>query len=131
MYGPWTLVLSVIIKYSPLGEKLMTITVGERPDNGSPFDGTTDIAFGPNGRLYITDGYGNARILEYTPDGTRVKQWGKPGTGPGEFSLPHAIQIDEKGTVYVADLGKTAGSRSSTSTEISSARFPTLDGSIR
>jgi hypothetical protein len=94
---------SVIIKYSPLGEKLMTITVGERPDNGSPFDGTTDIAFGPNGRLYITDGYGNARILEYTPDGKRVKQWGKPGTGPGEFSLPHAIQIDEKGTVYVAD----------------------------
>lgn len=94
---------SVIIKYSPLGEKLMTITVGERPDNGSPFDGTTDIAFGPNGRLYITDGYGNARVLEYTPDGKRVKQWGKPGTGPGEFSLPHAIQIDEKGTVYVAD----------------------------
>jgi DNA-binding beta-propeller fold protein YncE len=94
---------STVIKYSPLGEKLMTITVGERPDNGSPFNGTTDIAFGPNGRLYITDGYGNARVLEYTPDGKRVKQWGKPGTGPGEFSLPHAIQIDEKGTVYVAD----------------------------
>jgi hypothetical protein len=94
---------SVIIEYSPLGEKLMTITVGEQPDNGSPFDGTTDIAFGPNGRLYITDGYGNARVLEYTCDGKRVKQWGKPGTGPGEFSLPHAIQIDEKGTVYVAD----------------------------
>jgi hypothetical protein len=94
---------SVVIKYSPLGEKLMTITVGERPDNGSPFNGTTDIAFGPNGRLYITDGYGNARVLEYTPDGKRVKQWGKPGLGPGEFSLPHAIQIDEKGTVYVAD----------------------------
>jgi DNA-binding beta-propeller fold protein YncE len=94
---------SVVIKYSPLGEKLMTITVGERPDNGSPFDGTTDIAFGPNGRLYITDGYGNARVLEYTPDGKRVKQWGKPGAGPGEFSLPHVIQIDEKGTVYVAD----------------------------
>jgi len=45
---------STVIKYSPLGEKLMTITVGERPDNGSPFNGSTDIAFGPNGRLYIT-----------------------------------------------------------------------------
>jgi|SRR5271163_354811 len=94
---------STIIKYSPLGEKLMILTVGERPDNGSPFNGTTDIAFGPNGHVYITDGYGNARVLEYTPDGKKVKQWGKPGKGPGEFSLPHAIQIDEKGTVYVAD----------------------------
>jgi sugar lactone lactonase YvrE len=94
---------STVIKYSPLGEKLMTITVGEQPDNGSQFNGTTDIAFGPNGRLFITDGYGNARVLEYSPDGKRVKQWGKPGTGPGEFRLPHAIQIDEKGTIYVAD----------------------------
>jgi hypothetical protein len=94
---------STLIKYSPLGEKLMTISVGEQPENGSSFNGTTDVAFGPNGRIYITDGYGNARVLEYTPDGKRVKQWGKAGTGPGDFRLPHAIQIDEEGTVYVAD----------------------------
>jgi 6-bladed beta-propeller len=94
---------SVVIKYSPLGEKLMTIAVGEQPENGSPFNGTTDVAFGPNGRIFITDGYGNARVLEYSPDGKRVKQWGKSGTGPGEFRLPHAIQIDDKGTMYVAD----------------------------
>jgi DNA-binding beta-propeller fold protein YncE len=94
---------SVVIKYSSLGKKLMTIKVGEQPENGSPFNGTTDIAFAPNGRLFITDGYGNARVLEYTADGRRVKQWGQPGRGPGEFRLPHAIQIDEKGTIYVAD----------------------------
>ena len=94
---------SVIIKYSPLGEKLMTIAVGEQPENGSTFSGTTDIAFAPNGHLFITDGYGNARVLEYTPDGKRVKQWGRAGSGPGELRLPHAIEIDEKGIVYVAD----------------------------
>jgi sugar lactone lactonase YvrE len=94
---------SVVIKYSPIGEKLMTIVVGEQPQTSNGFDGTTDIAFGPNGRLFITDGYGNARVLEYTADGKRVKQWGKAGAGPGEFHLPHAIQIDEEGTVYVAD----------------------------
>jgi DNA-binding beta-propeller fold protein YncE len=94
---------SVVQKYSPFGRKLMTITVGEQPENGSAFNGATDIAFGPNGHLFITDGYGNSRILEYTPDGNRVKQWGKPGTGPGEFHLPHAIQIDPEGTIYVAD----------------------------
>lgn len=94
---------SNVIKYSSLGKKLMTIAVGEQPNNGSPFNGTTDVAFGPNGHVFIADGYGNARILEYTSDGKRVKQWGKPGAGPGEFNLPHAIQIDEKGTIYVAD----------------------------
>jgi len=62
---------STVIKYSPLGRKLMTITVGEQPDNGSPFDGTTDVAFGPNGRIFITDGYGNARVLEYSAEGKR------------------------------------------------------------
>jgi len=94
---------SNVIKYSALGKKLMTISVGEQPDNGSQFDGTTDVAFGPNGRLFITDGYGNARVLEYTAEGKRVKQWGKPGTAPGEFNLPHAIQIDGQGIIYVAD----------------------------
>ena len=94
---------STVIKYSPCGRKLMTITVGGQPDNGSPFNGTTDIAFGPSGRLFITDGYGNARILEYSAKGRKVKEWGRRGTGPGEFNLPHAIQIDEKGTIYVAD----------------------------
>jgi 6-bladed beta-propeller len=101
----WTVdaAASVVMKYSPLGEKRMTIVVGEQPEGRGAFNGTTDIAFGPKGRLFITDGYGNARVLEYTPDGKRVKQWGKRGTGPGEFRLPHAIQIDEEGTVYVAD----------------------------
>ena len=94
---------STVIKYSPQGDKLMTIEVGEQPQTRSAFNGTTDIAFGPNGRLFITDGYGNARVLEYSPDGKRVKQWGTPGTGPGEFKLPHSIQIDEKGVIYVAD----------------------------
>jgi len=94
---------SIVVKYSPLGKKLMTITVGEQPETGSAFNGTTDIAFAPNGHLFITDGYGNARVLEYTPDGERVKQWGTRGSGPGEFRLPHAIQIDEEGTIFVAD----------------------------
>jgi sugar lactone lactonase YvrE len=94
---------SKVIEYSALGKKLTTISVGGQPENGGSFRGTTDIAFAPNGHLYITDGYGNARVMEYTADGKLVKQWGKPGTGPGEFNLPHAIQIDEHGVIYIAD----------------------------
>jgi DNA-binding beta-propeller fold protein YncE len=94
---------STIIKYSRLGEKLMTIRVGEQPDTGSPFNGTTDIAFAPDGHLLISDGYGNARILEYSADGKRLTQWGRPGQASGEFHLPHAIQIAADCTIYVAD----------------------------
>jgi sugar lactone lactonase YvrE len=94
---------STVIKYSPLGRKLMTIVVGEQKENGSPFNGTTDIAFGPGGHLFITDGYGNARVLEYSADGRRLRQWGEAGQGPGQFHLPHAIQIASDRTLYVAD----------------------------
>jgi streptogramin lyase len=94
---------SLVIKYSPAGRKLLTIIVGRAPDTDSPFRGATDVAFAPNGHVLIADGYGNARILEYTADGQRIREWGRPGTGPGEFHLPHAIQISRGGIVYVAD----------------------------
>jgi sugar lactone lactonase YvrE len=94
---------SQLIKYSPSGKKLFTISVAEQPDTGSPFNGTTDVAFAKNGHLFITDGYGNARVLEYSASGKRLHQWGTAGDGPGQFNLPHALQIAEDGTIYVAD----------------------------
>jgi DNA-binding beta-propeller fold protein YncE len=95
---------SVVLKFTPEGKQLLKIEVGEQPTGRtSRFVGTTDIAFGPNGRLFISDGYRNARILEYTADGKRVHQWGTPGNGPGQFRLPHGISIDQDGVLYVAD----------------------------
>lgn len=97
---------SVVLKFSPQGEKLREIDVGEvAPADKCAFPtlcGATDIAFGPNGRLFISDGYGNARILEYTSDGRRVKAWGNSGTGPGQFQIPHGIVFDGK-NLLVAD----------------------------
>ena len=94
---------SMIFKFTPLGEKLMEISVGGQPAAKSGFTGTTDIAFAPNGHLYISDGYGNARILEYSAGGERLREWGSAGTGPGQFRQPHGIAVDEDGIVYVAD----------------------------
>ena len=95
---------SMVIKYSSTGEKLMEISVGGQPENcNGAFCGTSDVAFGPDDRIFISDGYRNARILEYTADGQKVREWGAPGTGPGEFRLPHSIAIDEEGVIYVAD----------------------------
>ena len=94
---------SMIYKFTPKGEKLMEIAVGEQPVGKTPFTGTTDIAFAPNGHLYISDGYGNSRILEYSPEGKRLRQWGSAGTNPGQFRMPHGIAIDDQSIVYVAD----------------------------
>jgi DNA-binding beta-propeller fold protein YncE len=94
---------SMVLKFSPKGEKLMAISVGEQPAGGGRTKGTSDIAFGPNGRIYISDGYGNSRVLEYSAQGERVRQWGTPGSGPSQFQQPHGIAVDDEGIVYVAD----------------------------
>jgi DNA-binding beta-propeller fold protein YncE len=94
---------SMVHKFSPQGAKLLAIEVGGQPDPCGRFCSTTDVAFAPNGQIYIADGYRNARILEYTPQGKRVREWGEAGIGPGQFRLPHSIQVDSSGTIYVAD----------------------------
>ena len=94
---------SQVYKFSPEGEQLLHIDVGEMPEKDSPFRGTADIAFTSDGSLLIADGYGNARVLEYSAAGERVGEWGKRGAGPGEFNLPHAIAVDDLDVVYVGD----------------------------
>jgi hypothetical protein len=95
---------SIVTKFSPKGDKLLQINVGGQPETAqSSFRGTTDIAFGPKGRIFISDGYANARIVEYKPDGRKLREWGSAGTGPGQFHLPHSIVIDENNILYVAD----------------------------
>jgi DNA-binding beta-propeller fold protein YncE len=99
---------SVLLKFTPEGKKLQQIEVGEvAPAEKCAFPtlcGTTDVAFGPNGRIFVSDGYGNARILEYSAAGARVKVWGTAGTGPGQFQIPHGVATDGK-VLYVADRG--------------------------
>ena len=94
---------SKVFEFDRLGKKLREIQVElpEQPRGG--FQGTSDIAFAPNGDFYISDGYQNARILRFSKDGERLGEWGSAGTGPGEFDLPHGIALDPDGTVYVAD----------------------------
>lgn len=97
---------SNVLKFSRTGELLQKIEVGEVATGSRcafpGLCGTTDIAFGPNGRLFISDGYGNTRVLEYSSDGRRVKAWGSSGAAPGQFQIPHGIAVLGS-TIYVAD----------------------------
>jgi hypothetical protein len=71
--------------------------------SGEPFRRCTHTALSPKGEIYVSDGYGNARIHKYSPDGKQLMSWGEPGADPGQFNCPHNISCDADGWVYVAD----------------------------
>ena len=104
-------------KFTPEGTQVMMIgTPGKASDTGydgktiasiwrggPPFNRPTDVAVAPNGELYVCDGYGNARVHRFAADGTLIRSWGEPGSGPGQFNLPHGIGIFPDDRVFVAD----------------------------
>ena len=104
-------------QFTPEGKLLMTLGVLNTPsDTGydgknitsikrgaGPFNRPTNVAIGPQGDIYITDGYGNARVHVFSSTGQLKRSWGEPGTGPGQFYLPHGIAIDSEGRVLVCD----------------------------
>ncbi|HAE32834.1 MAG TPA: hypothetical protein DCF86_03235 [Dehalococcoidia bacterium] len=74
------------------------------PSAAGPFNYPTEMAPGPNGDIYVSDGYRNARVHRFSPDGDLINSWGEPGNGGhGQFHLPHSLLIDPDGKVYVCD----------------------------
>jgi hypothetical protein len=93
-------------KCTPEGKVLLTIGLPSKPQpfmSGEPFNRCTHTALSPSGEIYVSDGYGNARVHKYTPDGRLIKSWGEPGSDPGQFNIVHNIATDADGFVYVAD----------------------------
>jgi DNA-binding beta-propeller fold protein YncE len=71
---------------------------------GAPFNRPTDVYVSPvSGDIFATDGYGNSRVHRFKPNGEHVLSWGEPGTGPGQFSLPHNLVVLDDGRVIVCD----------------------------
>jgi DNA-binding beta-propeller fold protein YncE len=81
-----------------LAESLATIRRG-----GPPFNRPTGVALSSSGEIYVSDGYGNARVHKFTPDGTLLFSWGEPGDAPSQFRLPHSIWVDKQERVWVVD----------------------------
>ena len=93
-------------KWTSDGNLLLTLGSPDNPapeQSGEPFNRPTDIAFGLDGSLYVSDGYGNSRIHHFTPEGKLIRSWGERGTGPGQFMVPHSVAVDPTGLVYVCD----------------------------
>jgi DNA-binding beta-propeller fold protein YncE len=94
-------------KYNQQGRRLMVI--GNRqggPSNNDShvgFNRPTNLWFMPNRHFYVSDGYGNSRVVEFDQNGDWVRMWGTHGNGDGQFDLPHSVTVDSKGLVYVAD----------------------------
>jgi DNA-binding beta-propeller fold protein YncE len=85
--------------YSPLGRaNLTSIKRG-----GGPFNRPTRLAVAPNGDMYVSDGYGNARVHRFSADRQLIQSWGEPGTEPGQFNLPHSVWVHTDGRVFVCD----------------------------
>jgi DNA-binding beta-propeller fold protein YncE len=93
-----------VMKFSREGKLLLALGKrGEKGDGPDCFDRPTDVAVLPSGDFFVTDGYGNNRVMKFDAKGKLLKQWGKKGKGEGEFNLPHAICVDDKGRLYVGD----------------------------
>lgn len=97
-----------VFKFSPDGEVLMTLgKAGVAGDGPDTFNQPDDVAIAPNGDIFVSDGHtpamGNARVMKFTKDGKFIKQWGRHGSGPGEFEVPHALAFDSRGRLFVGD----------------------------
>ncbi|MSQ29130.1 MAG: hypothetical protein EXR68_01395 [Dehalococcoidia bacterium] len=107
-------------KFTLDGELMMTIGTRHQPsDTGydrsrpdslrtitrpaGPFNRPTRVAVAPNGELLVADGYGNARVHRFSPDGALLASWGEQGEGPGQFNLPHAIWLHTGGRLFICD----------------------------
>ncbi len=94
----------VVLRLNREGHVTMVLgRKGRAGETESLFNQPTDIGFGPNGEIFVTDGYGNSRVVKFDGQGQFIKAWGKKGNGPGEFNLPHTIVVDPRGRVIVGD----------------------------
>jgi DNA-binding beta-propeller fold protein YncE len=111
---PATVIGNQVFKFSPEGKLLLTLgkpggnRPGETPDQSSFWE-PNDVITNAAGEIFVAEGHNNnspyQRISKFDRNGKFLKDWGKPGSGPGEFRQPHGLAFDSKGRLFVADRG--------------------------
>ncbi len=93
-----------VMKHAPDGRVLMTLgTPGVAGAGEDTFDGPSDVLVAPDGSIFVADGHGNDRVVKFSKDGTFLMEWGGEGTLLGQFNEPHALAMDSRGRLFVAD----------------------------
>ena len=96
-----------VLKFSPAGELILALgEAGVAGSDSAHFNGPTDVVVAPSGEFFVTDGHeaeSNNRVMKFSRDGRFIKEWGGTGSAPGQFIVPHAIDIDSRGRLFVAD----------------------------
>lgn len=92
-----------VLRFTRDGKLLQALGKRHWPSLDAPFNHPTAAARAPDGEIYVADGYGNSSVHRFSADGSLLKTWGGRGDGPGAFTTPHAVAIDGKGRVLVAD----------------------------
>jgi sugar lactone lactonase YvrE len=111
-------------KFSPKGELLLSLgTAGQDGSGPNQLNQPNDVITAPDGSIFVSDGHSGqgmtsdeamqkglaagatARIIKFSADGTRIKEWGKIGVRHGEFRTPHAMAFDPMGRLWVVDRG--------------------------
>ena len=97
----------VVVKFSSTGQVLMTLgKQGVAGKGHDTFNRPSGVVVAPSGDVFVSDGHGgdsNARIVKFSKDGKYITEWGRKGTGPGEFGGLHGLALDSKGRVFVSD----------------------------
>ena len=92
-----------VLKYSPDRELIMALGTRYRASLQAPFNHPADIAVAPSGEIYVSDGYGNSCVHRFSAVGEYIASFGAPGSGPGQFRVPHSVRVAQDGRVYVCD----------------------------
>jgi DNA-binding beta-propeller fold protein YncE len=96
-----------VFKFSPDGKVLLTLGKPNKPGDGpDEFNAPSAVVTAPNGDIFVADGHGgktNARVCKFDKDGKFIKTWGRKGSAPGEFDIPHALAMDSQGRLFVGD----------------------------
>jgi DNA-binding beta-propeller fold protein YncE len=92
-----------VLIYDTQGRRQLALGQRHHPQLQAPFNHPTSAAIGSDGDIYVSDGYGNSVVHRFAADGRLKHTWGGRGTGPGEFTTPHALWIDPRNRILVAD----------------------------
>ncbi len=104
-FNPEGRVEMVLGRRHELVEGLIPTTTPVPPAEPYKFNRPTDVAWDPQGNIFVSDGYFNSRVAKYDKNGRFVATVGTRGTEPTNLNTPHSIQVDARGNVYVADRG--------------------------